>query len=643
MQANYIFRKHLLLSFCMLLLMGRHLNAQTIEQRSEITKDYSIEAFNEVSNTFKKEFVAKELKVENYLRQHQMERSMIDENGTYYFIHSIDQQNNPVYWQTYNDEGVQTINAFHLYSNGSLGLNLSGSNLEAGIWDGGNVLDTHTDVIGRINLGETSNENKGHASHVGGTIIGNGSTIASTAGIAPQATLKSYQFNGDNNEMLSEAFAGMLISNHSYGPASRSSSSGVIVYPRSDLGKYTSGSSEFDTVTSIAPYYLPVVSAGNDQNDVLNPSDSGYDLLKGSAVSKNALVVGAVDTVFPYVDNTSVMMSDFSSWGPADDGRIKPDIVAKGVQVLSLSGSSNTGYVVRSGTSMSAPMVTGGILLLQELHHNIFSRYMKSASVRGLVSLTSQEAGLNPGPDYRFGWGLLDLKAAAELIVDTNGSAQLSELSLTQNSTYTSTVTSSQQVLKVGIAWTERPGSINSGVEDDTTPVLVNDLDLKLTDSSGNDFFPWKLNPSTFTAAAIKGDNSVDNIEIVEIIAPAGTYQISVSHKGTSIAGGRQDFSLIIQGADPGTLSVTTSEINEFKLYPNPATNQVTISLGNQQNNKEISIDVYDILGKQILSNTYENSGNFEQSIDVSQFNSGIYLVRVGNGKTYDTRKLIVK
>lgn len=643
MQANEMMNKYLLLCFPLFLFIGSNLNAQSKEERLEITKGYNKVTFNETLNNFKEEFFSKELKVENYLRLHQIERSVIDENGTYYFIHSIDQENNPVYWQTYNDEGIQTINAFHLYTNGSLGLNLDGLNLEAGIWDGGNVLDTHTDVLGRINLGEISNESKGHASHVGGTIIGDGTTVSSTAGIAPQALLKSYQFNGDINEMLSEASSGMLVSNHSYGPASRNPSSGNIVYPKSDLGKYTTGSSQFDTVTFIAPYFLPVVSAGNDQNDVLNPSDNGYDLLKGSAVSKNALIVGAVDTVFPYVDSSSVVMSNFSSWGPADDGRIKPDIVAKGVQVRSLSGSSNTGYVVRSGTSMSAPMVTGGILLLQQLYHNNFSRYMKSASVRGLVSLTSQEAGFHPGPDYRFGWGLLDLKAAAELIIDADGSAQLSELRLLQNTTYTSTVTSNQQVLKVGIAWTDRPGSVNSGVEDDTTPALVNDLDIRLTDSSGNDYFPWKLNASSFTSAATKGDNTVDNIEIVEIDAPVGTYQITVSHKGGSISSGGQDFSLIIQGADPGTLSVLSTDKKDFKLYPNPANDQFTVSLGTEQSGKEVSIDVYDILGKQILSNRYDNTGNFEQSIDVSQFNSGIYLVRVGNGSSFVTRKLIVK
>ncbi len=72
------------------------------------------------------------------------------------------------------------------------------------------------------------------------------------------------------------------------------------------------------------------------------------------------------------VDNTTAM-SSFSGWGPTDDGRIKPDIVAKGVSVYSsLGNANNNSYASWQGTSMSGPMVSGSIGLLLE-HQEIYT------------------------------------------------------------------------------------------------------------------------------------------------------------------------------------------------------------------------------------------------------------------------------
>lgn len=102
-------------------------------------------------------------------------------------------------------------------------------------------------------------------------------------------------------------------------------------------------------------------------------------------------------------------ITGFSSFGPADDGRIKPDIVAPGQAVFSTSAASPNDYEVLSGTSMSAPAVTGTLAILQELYKNLNGgSYMKSATLKALAIHTAREAGPNEGPDYMFGWGLLD-------------------------------------------------------------------------------------------------------------------------------------------------------------------------------------------------------------------------------------------
>ena len=111
-------------------------------------------------------------------------------------------------------------------------------------------------------------------------------------------------------------------------------------------------------------------------------------------------------------------MSSFSGWGPTDDGRIKPDICANGVGLYSSYSGSDTQYASISGTSMATPNLSGSLLLLQQHYQNLFGTgsFMRSATLKGLVIHTADEAGSNPGPDYKFGWGLANMATAAQAI-----------------------------------------------------------------------------------------------------------------------------------------------------------------------------------------------------------------------------------
>jgi serine protease AprX len=528
----------------------------------------------------------------------------------------------PYYYTIYNNASAITIGVNELYSTGSLGLNLSGSSMFAGVWDGGKVRDTHVEFKGRVSIIDGSGSLSDHATHVTGTIIASGVSPL-RRGIAYQANALTNDWNSDIEEMTNFASQGYLVSNHSYGYALTPSSS------KSIFGSYDDSSQEIDDLSNTFPYYQVVYAAGNDRSDFTLPQIQdklGFDMLTGASCSKNSIVVAAVDKVVNYFDNTSVVMSPFSNYGPTDDGRVKPDISAQGVGVSSTTSTANTSYGVNNGTSMAAPAITGLILLLQEHYNNFnFSKYMKASMVRGLILHTANEAGSGLGPDYEFGWGVANGKKASQIISNANISNILEMNVLNQNSVFTKTMTNNTvQSLNVTICWTDPTGNQNTAnVIDERSSRLVNNLDLKVF-KDGVVYYPWKLdvnNPQS--PATNNSDNDVDNIEKVFIEnAEPGTYTIQVSHKGTLLTG-NQEFSLIADGQNGLTLASSNFEKdNSIKLYPNPA--QETLFFDLPVAFLPTDIAIYDITGKLISSFKYEQKNN----IKVLDLTAGMYFIK---------------
>ncbi len=487
------------------------------------------------------------------------------ENGGVAELMRLDENKNPVYFATDNAGAAITTRANRLNTGGSLGLALDGQNMTIGIWDGGKVRNTHNLLTPRVTQVDNAPALSAHATHVAGTMMGNGTASTSAKGMAPVANLRAYDWNSDVSEVTAAAANGLLISNHSYGYDPDS-------VPIFKWGRYDSDSRSFDNVMFNAPYYLFVNSAGNSRNGGHNDDKDGYDLLAGKSCAKNALIVAAVNQVTNYTSPSSVVMSNFSSWGPTDDGRIKPDICGKGVNVRSSTSSSDNSYSSFSGTSMASPNVAGTLLLLQQHHKNVKGGFMRAATLRGLAIHTADEAGTDPGPDYRFGWGLLNAERAAVLISNEGTQSYIKENVLQQGKSYSFDVQpiSSNQPIVATICWTDPAGQIVSGgIVDLATPNLVNDLDLKIT-KNGQPFYPWKLDPADVEAAATNGDNRVDNVEKIEIANPSGTYTITVSHKG-NLTNNLQNYSLIISGvtAKPMLLTSDASLLNRNCLGAN--------------------------------------------------------------------------
>ena len=615
-----------------LTLFGWNAYSQTPAQRAEIVKNYDTEALKTLSEKFAKE------QAENYqlalaeAKKRNLPLVIEDENN-YAELVGIAEDGSLLYNTTYNQGAAITSRINNLNTGGSLGLSLNGQDMLVGVWDQNTPLTTHNDFGDRVLiLDGATTATSSHSTHVTGTIAGSGSGNFEARGMAYQANVYALDWNNDYNEMIDVANFGVTVSNHSYGQLAGQLS-------EAQFGSYGTRAQQLDQIAVLAPYYLTVHAAGNDRNANVNTAKGGYDLINGNKTSKNSLIVAAVGQVNNYTGPTSVQMSSFSSWGPTDDNRIKPDISAKGVNVFSLSNTNNNSYSFSNGTSMAAPVVTGGIVLLQQYFSSLNNfLFMRSSTVRALVCHTAMEAGPNPGPDPMFGWGLFDATGAAQVISDSESeTAILEERTLNNGTTQTISVNSNgQQPLAVTIAWTDPAGFTNNSIVDLATPVLVNNLDLRLF-KDGVEYFPWRLG-ATHTSPAIKADNNFDNIEKIEILNPTqGNYQIVVSHKG-NLTGGSQQFGLVVTGKT-NTLNNDSFAIKGFKVYPNPITNVLNIEF-DEAISDQVIYSIHEITGRIVKQDNIFIDGK-SGAIDTQQLNSGTYIVKFKVNNTFISERFI--
>ena len=603
--------------------------SQSVLERQKIVSTYDQSYITNLKNSADEYSVIQKRRIDDYKKQHPFLESEIMS------LQRIEDDGTPIFYTIFNAGSSITMGTNKMYPGGSLGLNVTGTGMTAGVWDGGKVRDTHQEFSGgKVILSDAVTTLSSHSTHVTGTIIASGVSLPKR-GIAYNAQAKTYDWTTDYNEMLTFGSEGYLVSNHSYGYVATS-------LPDSKFGQYDASSIQIDNVANASPYYQIVVAAGNDRDDFTIAqvgNKGGYDLLTGFATSKNSIVVAAVNGVLNYSDESSVVMSSFSNYGPTDDGRIKPDISAKGVGVNSCISISNISYDVYQGTSMATPGITGMILLLQKHYNNLNpSAYMRASTVRGLICHSAKEAGLYPGPDYEFGWGLANAELAANIISNRNVSTVLEENTLNPNQTFTKQISiSSTQKLSATICWTDPTGTSNITNDiDNRSARLKNNLDLKIL-KDGNIYYPWKLYVEDATAPATNiEDNDVDNIEKVEIPdAGPGVYTIQVNHKG-SLTGGSQVFSLIAN-ATTG-LSLNTSDYvydDSVFIYPNPTNNVLNFVAKNDITISAITIN--DISGKEI----YKSGNTINNNIDVSNLSSGVYFVTFKSDNNSVTKKFI--
>lgn len=474
---------------------------------------------------------------------------------------------------------------------------INGSNNVVGVWDAAHARTTHVELAGRVTANDGTSLHY-HSTHVCGTVAAAG-VVPGAIGMAPGASVESYDWNADMAEMTDRAMAdlsetdGIQLSNHSYGHISGWDYGSWPVrwygtwgqgYRESEyFGAYTEETADWDALCYDAPYFLPVKSAGNDRTDAApsagqafeyyssgwmekeyDPAEDplsdnweagGFDTIPDIGNAKNILTVGAVDDAVESGNRSlsKAQMESYSGWGPADDGRVKPDVVANGNNLYSTDADSDTDYLTLSGTSMSTPNAAGSAVLLAAYHRSLFSGIpILSSTLKGLIIHTADDLGL-PGPDYSHGWGLMNTLAAAEHLRFHHDNADVGcvredSLSVTNAANTFTMVWNATDPLKITLCWTDPPGEGQSGL-DNRTPALVNDLDLRVIGASGVTNFPYVLSATNPAARAATGDNMVDNIEQVFIPNPEENtpYTVVVSHKGI-LGNGIQHYSLLADG-----------------------------------------------------------------------------------------------
>lgn len=434
---------------------------------------------------------------------------------------------------------------------------LDGSGVTVMVYDGGRVFE-HADFAGRLSIGASDTAGiSDHATHVMGTIGSSGAGNMNHRGMAPGVDLVSYGFEqagglqqgflytdpGDIEADYSEAIAnyGSDISNNSIGTNTAPNG-----YPCDWTGNYGITSALIDEIArgSLGDPFRIVWANGNErQSSRCLGDDNGnhgeFYSTAPPAGAKNHIAVGSVDS------NTD-LTSSFSSWGPVDDGRIKPDISAPGCQTTGDGGVTSTnsfgGYNVKCGTSMASPTVCGISALLMEQYRLSFpdKADMRNATLKALLANTAEDRG-NVGPDYKYGYGSVRAVPAVDTIIAEN----VIEGDVSQGQVYTFVVIigSGDSELRVTAAWDDASATPNAG------SALVNDLDMRVIDPSGGVHLPWTLNPASPNANAVRNvRDGVNNIEQVVIDgALPGAYLVEVS--GFNVAsGGAQSFGAVSNG-----------------------------------------------------------------------------------------------
>ena len=503
------------------------------------------------------------------------------------------------------------------------GLNGSGQKIAVG--DSG-LDDDHGDFTGRIagltsvTPGDpsTADLSDGHGTHVACTVMGDGfRSSGSYQGIAPEAQVYFQAMEDDDTgQLYSYGINSMLNSAYNNGAFLHTNSWGA----GSGSGSYSTQSEDADDRTSTWDQYWSyqgmtvLFAAGNERNEGVSPPGT----------AKNVITIGGHVNRY---NGAPDEMYYWSSRGPTDDGRIKPDLVAPGDYVRSCKSQeadsaqgtwSNNWYLEYSGTSMSTPAAAGAAVLVREYLMEVIGRQApQGALIKGLLILGAQDMGTRDIPNDDEGWGRINL--VESLIPDSDVGIFVddrSRLSSGQTSEYSFDITRAGEPMKVVLTWSDYPGSSSSSTQ------LRNDLDLEVISPNGQ--VTYKGNTFVNGRSVTGGTkDSTNNVEVVLIDnAATGTWTVRV--RDAQHGGGRtwQPYALAVRGVNVNDLSPDPAFVqNSFEISsPIPQVGEevdVSVVIQNQGAGSVADLSVIaradnDLLGTHQLSMSPGESAELE-------------------------------
>jgi subtilisin family serine protease len=533
---------------------------------------------------------------------------------------------------------------------------LDGSGVGVVLYDGGVLCETQPDLGGRVVLGEEGPVST-HATHVAGILGGSGgASDGRYRGVAPGVEVLSYYYEScrplclyGNPQDLEEDYA-EAIALHDADFASNSLGSNIAMngYACDLEGDYEVTARLVDAIAagSLGRPFASFWAIGNERQGDARCGD-GYGTTGIPATAKNGIVVGSIDS-------DTGLVSDFSSFGPTDDGRLRPDVVAPGCEVGDDHGITSTrscvGHTVLCGTSMATPAVAGVAALVLERLGQVRAGELEPlpSTYKAILGITATDLG-RPGPDYIYGYGLVDAERAVALV----DAAVLLEASLVQGAVNTLTfdVPADLDTLRAMLAWDDPPGQPLSARN------LVNDLDLVLRAPDGAVHAPFVLDPASPDTPATRGVNRRDPSELVEVVSPvAGRWTVEV--RGTSVPIGPQSYTLAMTVPAAAVSSGITANGKTpaaparawlAQNAPNPFKPWTAIRFGTEFAGERLELGVYDAGGRHVCTLYTGRPGSGTQ---VAYWDgrdgrgrrvaSGIYFCELTHAAGREVRRMVV-